>query len=454
MTASPAVAILGVPLHNVSMQEALHRMEEFIQSGEFHQVATANTDYIVKALRDGELREILAGCDLIVADGMPLVWAARRMGVAFKERVAGADLVPQLGALSSLKGYRLFLLGASPESSARAAQALEEQFPGVQIAGRLSPPLAPLEEMDNEAILAAIEEAQPDILLVAFGNPKQEKWIYRNRHRLKVPVCMGIGGSLDFLAGNVPRAPRWIQAFGLEWLYRMVQEPRRLAGRYVHDAWNLSRHLPAQLGSVKKTSEDAPASGFVWIEPIGSLRVIRVEGVLAGTSLRQFELAAQMTLQPGPAIVVDLSSTSHIGADALGALMYFRKQARDLGIEVWLTGLSTEMLKPVQAARLSQFFPMARSVADVIRIAAPRRLQLSIETGDGWAMCRLGGELGAEDAKLVEEICRKLMQQHGRVQLDASAVIAADPESLMHLTRASQGNITVPAAPANLSLAK
>jgi len=222
---------LGVPVDNVSMEEALGRIEEFIAEGSCHQIATANVDYLVHAKKDSEYQQILCMCDMVVADGMPLVWASRLFGAPLKERVTGSDLVPRLAALSAKKGYGIFLLGATPEVSRRAEERLTSQYPGVRIVGRFSPPMRPLEELDDEEILREIERAAPDILLVAFGSPKQEKWIHRNRARLRVPVCIGVGGTLDFVAGAVPRAPRWMQISGLEWAYRIWAEPRRLAGR-------------------------------------------------------------------------------------------------------------------------------------------------------------------------------------------------------------------------------
>src|SRR6202012_942314 len=119
-------------------------------------------------------------------------------------------------------------------------------FPGLRIAGRYSPPMQPLEKMNHEEILDRIAQAKPDILLVAFGNPKQEKWLAMPRNRLNVPVCIGVGGSLDFVAGAVPRAPKWMQSTGFEWAYRIAQEPKRLAQRYVHDAIGLAMHIPSQ----------------------------------------------------------------------------------------------------------------------------------------------------------------------------------------------------------------
>jgi N-acetylglucosaminyldiphosphoundecaprenol N-acetyl-beta-D-mannosaminyltransferase len=202
----PRVAILGVAVDNLTMEEVLDAVDASIAEGGFHQIATANVDFLMKSIHDEELYETLANCDLVLADGMPLVWASRLLGTGLKERVAGSDLAPQLARLSAQRGYRIYLLGADEESSSGAAAWMEKNFSGVCIAGRYCPKYQPLEEMDHEEILSRIEMAKPDILLVAFGNPKQEKWLAMHRQRLEVPVCIGVGGTFEFLSGMISRS--------------------------------------------------------------------------------------------------------------------------------------------------------------------------------------------------------------------------------------------------------
>ena len=268
----PRVAILGVAVDNLTMEEVLNAVEAKIAERGFHQIATANVDFLVNSVHDDELRETLGRCDIVLADGMPLVWASRLLGMKLKQRVAGADLVPELARLSARNGYRIFLLGSDEQSSAGAAAWMQRNFPNVCIAGRHCPKFQPLEEMDHEDILLRIEDAQPDILLVAFGNPKQEKWLAMHRHRLKVPVCVGVGGSLDFLSGRTRRAPLWAQRSGIEWLYRIMDEPSRLAKRYAKNAAGLLRYLPMQVFAMglqkqqhvfgKITTESVDSGGY------------------------------------------------------------------------------------------------------------------------------------------------------------------------------------------------
>ena len=172
-----SVAVLGVPFDNVTMHEAMDLIEEKIEEQGFHQVATANVDFIVNAIHDESLQEMLCSCDLVVPDGMPIVWASRLMGSKLKERVSGVDLIPRLAELASKRRYGIYLLGATERSSRRASEVLKKRFPKLRIVGRHCPPVSPLAEMDHDAILRRIERAQPDILLVAMGHPKQEQWL-------------------------------------------------------------------------------------------------------------------------------------------------------------------------------------------------------------------------------------------------------------------------------------
>ncbi len=232
------IIILGVPIDDLNMDQALDRLDEFIEvgrkEGKSHHIATINADFAVKARTDPELRRILLEIDMATADGMPLVWGARLLGMHLEGRVTGADLVPALAERSAQKGHTLYFLGAGPGVAAKAAEILEARYPGVKIVGIVSPPKSPILEMDPQ-VVEDIKEKKPDILLVAFGNPKQEKWISLYREELAVPVMIGVGGTFDFIAGRTKRAPEWMQKTGLEWVFRLAQEPNRLWKRYVTD---------------------------------------------------------------------------------------------------------------------------------------------------------------------------------------------------------------------------
>jgi exopolysaccharide biosynthesis WecB/TagA/CpsF family protein/anti-anti-sigma factor len=182
--------------------------------------------------------EILRSADLINADGMPLVWLSKLLGAPLKERVAGADLVPELCEAAALHNARVFLLGGQEEITNKAAEKLVQDNPGLEICG-VATPFVNIEgekiddEENDRQLVEQINQAKPDILFIGFGNPKQLVWFQRNRDRLEVPVSIGVGGTFDFIADNVKRAPVWMQKNGLEWIYRLTQDPKRLWKRYV-----------------------------------------------------------------------------------------------------------------------------------------------------------------------------------------------------------------------------
>jgi N-acetylglucosaminyldiphosphoundecaprenol N-acetyl-beta-D-mannosaminyltransferase len=219
-----SITFLGVRVDNVTFAETLARMESFIAEGGPHQVCTVNPEFIMLARRDAQFRDVLARSDLNIPDGGFLRWAALRKGRRLREQVTGSDGLPLFAEIAARKGYRVFFLGAAEGVAERAGRILCERFPGLQVVGAYagSPAAA-----DEEAIVARVRAAQPDALFVAYGAPQQDTWIARNAQQLHVPLMMGIGGTLDYIVGIAPRAPRWIRRLGLEWLYRLVRQPWR-----------------------------------------------------------------------------------------------------------------------------------------------------------------------------------------------------------------------------------
>lgn len=404
-----SVAILGVAIDNLTMSEVLDAIEAKIAEGGFHQIATANVDFLIKSVHDEELRETLCRCDFVLPDGMPLVWASRLLGTGLKERVTGADLVPQLAKLSARRGYRIFLLGAQEESCAGAASWMESHFPGVRIAGRFSPKHQPLEEMDHEDILSRIEAAEPDILLVSFGNPKQEKWLAMHRHRLKVPVCIGVGGSFDFLSGKVPRAPKWMQRCGMEWLYRTMQEPSRLAMRYASNAFGLLRYLPVQLAMMAVQIRRRPSYSWITRENIGATTILHIDGNFTGTLLSQFETEVRGAVRSHSHVVLDMSRTAYLGADSLGSLIHVMTDARRWKRELWLAGLHPFLVRVLRASKLGLSFRMAPTVAEALRRIEPE-MEPVPQYGKDWAVCRIGGQLVPIPTQEVPYVYRQIHQ--------------------------------------------
>ena len=202
----------------------LDSVAQMIDEGRPHQIATANPEFVMHAQRDPTFRAVLERADLCMADGVGLLWAARRLGHCLPERVTGSDSVPLIAARAARQGWRLFLLGAAPGVAERTAAILTRQNPGLQIAGAFAGSPA---EGEAPAIVDRIRRARVDVLLVAYGAPAQDLWISRHRDELAVPVMMGVGGTFDHIAGVQRRAPGWLQRIGLEWLFRLVTQPRR-----------------------------------------------------------------------------------------------------------------------------------------------------------------------------------------------------------------------------------
>lgn len=242
------VEICGLFVDSITFQTALSTIEQAVRarrSGARSRpftVFSANADMVAKASRDCRFAEELNSADLLIADGMPLLWLARLLGTPLPERVTGSDLVPLLAERAAKCGISLFLLGSAPGVAARAGELLTERYPGLRIAGTLAPPLhferCPSERERVHSLVAA---ARPDVVLVGLGAPRQERWILSECDHSPVGVFMAIGGTLDMITNGRRRAPRLFQRAGMEWLWRMAQEPRRLGKRYlIEDAPLLS----------------------------------------------------------------------------------------------------------------------------------------------------------------------------------------------------------------------
>lgn len=234
----PVVELHGMALAACTETELLDAVFAALDQGHGGWLITANLDFLRRYDHDARIRSLYAQADIRVADGMPLVWAARIQGTPLPQRIAGSSLLRPMARLASLRGRRVYFLGGDVGAAEAAARRLWAEFPGFQIAG-VSSPMLPAEPQIES--LAATQEqllaAQPDIVLVAFGSPKQEWVISRLRASFPKAWFVGVGMSFSFTASQRPRAPGWMQTSGLEWVHRLASEPRRLGKRYlVHDA--------------------------------------------------------------------------------------------------------------------------------------------------------------------------------------------------------------------------
>ncbi len=221
--------ILGCLIDNLTMEETLDRIEEFVESGLPHQHVVVNVDKVVKAESDPALRAIINQCDLVNVDGMPIVWASRLLGKPLKERVAGVDLFERLLAHATLKGWRVYFLGATQEVVLRVAERAKVRWPDLVVAGFRN---GYWDTAEEAAVAEAIRSANPQLLFVAISSPKKEEFLSCYQKAMGVPFAMGVGGTFDVFVGKVRRAPVWMQRVGLEWFFRFLQEPRRMFRRY------------------------------------------------------------------------------------------------------------------------------------------------------------------------------------------------------------------------------
>lgn len=225
---------MNTEIDNLTMQEALETIDALIQENKNAYVVTPNVDHIVQLETNKELQDVYANASLILTDGKPLLWIAKWYGTPIKEKISGSDLFPLLCDMAAKKGYSMFFLGAAEGVAAKAADNLMNKYKGLQVIGTYSPPYGfENDSSEMNKIDAMIKKARPDILIVGLGCPKQEKFIYNNYKKLGVPISLGLGASFDFEAGNIKRAPKWMANHGLEWLFRITQDPKRLMKRYL-----------------------------------------------------------------------------------------------------------------------------------------------------------------------------------------------------------------------------
>ncbi len=224
--------ILGCRISAISRRDVLERVRVWVAEGSSRYIVVCNVHSVMTAWRDPQFRAVINGADLATPDGMPLVWGLRLLGFRRQERVCGPDLMLDLCRLAAAEGYPVFLYGGTEETLEKLQARLEGMLPALSVAGRFAPPFRPLSRQEDEAVTAMIAASGARIVFVGIGCPKQEVWMAA--HSGTIPAVMvGVGAAFDFHGGRLRRAPSWMQRSGLEWLFRLLAEPRRLWRRYL-----------------------------------------------------------------------------------------------------------------------------------------------------------------------------------------------------------------------------
>jgi N-acetylglucosaminyldiphosphoundecaprenol N-acetyl-beta-D-mannosaminyltransferase len=229
------VNVLGVGVSAITMRDATATLQRWIRDRSNGYVCITGVHGVMESQRDPDLKAIHNAAGMVTPDGVPLVWMAHCLGFRHVERVYGPDLMREMTALSAERGYRNYYYGGRPGTADHLKEVLTQAYPGLQVVGTHCPPFRPLTLEEDESIVRNINAARPDIVWVGLSTPKQERWMASHVGRLSAPVLVGVGAAFDFLAGEKAQAPRWMQRNGLEWAFRLVTEPRRLAHRYIRN---------------------------------------------------------------------------------------------------------------------------------------------------------------------------------------------------------------------------
>jgi N-acetylglucosaminyldiphosphoundecaprenol N-acetyl-beta-D-mannosaminyltransferase len=245
----PRANILGVGIGAINMAEALTQITNWIDTDQRHYVSVCTVHTVMECQRDPAMRRAVNGAGLATPDGMPLVWLGRRLSGRPTGRVYGPDLMLALCQVSIETGYRHYFYGGEERIPQQLAQRLTARFPGLTVVGAYSPPFRPLTEGERARVVEQVNEARPDIIWVGLGTPMQDLWMAAYRPLLNAPVLIGVGAAFDIHSGRQSQAPKWMRRNGLEWLFRLVQEPRRLWRRYLlYNPWFVSLVALQRLG--------------------------------------------------------------------------------------------------------------------------------------------------------------------------------------------------------------
>ncbi|MEH6517207.1 MAG: WecB/TagA/CpsF family glycosyltransferase [Halioglobus sp.] len=368
---------LGIPVDNLSLQQAIDRIVDMAKTrdGKSRLVSTLNVDFLVNSLgyafsrpRHPELLNVLRTSDMVTADGFPIIWLSKIMGKPLQQRVAGSDMTPLLAQRAADEGLSLFLMGGAEGVAAAAADSLQKANPSLKIAGTGAPYIhtdgaALLDFAENDAqVLQAINSSGADILLVGLGNPKQELWFNRNRHKLEVPVAIGVGGTFEFITGTVKRAPSWMQRLNLEWLFRIKQDPQRLWRRYAVGLFKLGI-LTAPLfyyrakqdllhGGAVEAELPRIRWNSVWSSLNQSLAVLRLPSLVTAAYLEELVSSLQREHASTALRLLDFSQVKHVHFSGQQEFFRLAQLLQDPQNDISVLGMSKGLKRQLAACRI------------------------------------------------------------------------------------------------------
>lgn len=362
------LVIYGVPFYNVTMDETIEWIVDRIRSGRSANVVTANLDFVTQAWSDPELQRILIDADLVLVDGFPIVKLSPFFGPSLKQRVAGSDLAVALAERAAEEGLSLYGLGGGDGVAEQALGILQQRHPKLKVAGTYAPPFASLLELNHRDILQRLEKARPDILYVAFGAPKQDKFISMHVRGWNIPVAIGVGGSLDFVAGEQRRAPRWVQRIHLEWFWRLCHDPKRLLKRYLgnirfllsasRQLWQLHRMPDRQPAHTPRTAGD--------LEKFSALGVVVEQLQPLGSEIDAQRFITRMTsATAGSSILLDIHAMPWLDSLELGALLEVSKWCRSHGTRLILFSPRPKVGRLLATCRLDAYLDVAARTSEV-----------------------------------------------------------------------------------------
>ena len=369
--------LLGLPFHVMGMDDAIADAVAHVNARKPGYYITPNADFIAQAHTNEALKDILFHADRVVCDGMPLVWLSRYFKPELPERVAGSDMVFRLFAEAKTYEWKVYFLGSDEQTLARTSKILQKDYPGMQIVGTFSPPYGTVDSWPNEKILKELKQVKPDLLLVAVGCPKQEYWISRYYKESGVPLSIGIGASLDFICGKQTRAPRFVQKIGMEWVWRLLTDPKRLLKRYIKDfyylllltirqrKWMHTRPLePANLssGSHKPLIPEEGTKEQTDADESPGYHFLYWEGAAEFGTVNELPMPENYDR----AILIDLSQVPFIDSSGVGRLAKIAREARKASVGFALINPSKTVEQAVKAMHLEAQLPSFPNPGDAI----------------------------------------------------------------------------------------